>query len=363
MRERARRLSRPHRRVDPAIGEKSLGDARHLGREAAIGRQHHVPRLWPGDGSGRRKRQRCVAVPMRELLLFEPACLEPVVAMRQPRIGGANRTNQRIDHLALDAVVQMARIRDIPEAAPAIGNLLVLGQRIGHQRERPLIGLEGLRQRLRRRPALLTGAVLQQTERRLDRQFPSRNLEAQAGNGLIEQPIPGRVAALGFFMEQLLDAILELIRLVLAQVLDPGPIMPELGRLHRTIDGGILNPIEFEREEQQVQRRRRQALGDVAIKFGDRRIDAVAGMNQAGIGPEPAGKIVDRLVAPDGFGKPLAAALFCGPLRKPALVVGLKRDAFGVHPGEVARNLRRVDTGIEVGQIPFRQFPAAGPGR
>jgi hypothetical protein len=139
--------------------------------------------------------------------------------------------------------------------------------------------------------------------------------------------------------------------------------VPKLGRLHRTVDRCPVHPIEFEREEQQVQRCRRQALGDVTVEFGDRGVDAVAGMKQAGIGSEPAGQIVDRLVAPDRFGEPPAAVLFCGALRKPALVVGLKRDALGVHPCEVARNLRRVDTGIEVGEIPFRQFAAAGPGR
>ena len=138
--------------------------------------------------------------------------------------------------------------------------------------------------------------------------------------------------------------------------------MPEFGRLHRAIDGGIVDAIEFEREEQQMHRRRRQPLGDVAIEFGDRRIDAVAGMNQAGIGPEPAGKIVDRLVAPDRFGEPLAAALFRGLFRKLAFVVGLKRDAFGVHPCEVARDFRRVDTGIEIGQVPFRQLAGLVPG-
>ena len=132
--------------------------------------------------------------------------------------------------------------------------------------------------------------------------------------------------------------------------------MPEFGRLHRAVDHGIVDPVEFEREEQQMHRCRRQPLGDVAVEFGDRGIDAVAGMNQAGIGAEPAGEIVDRLVAPDRFGEPLAAALFCGPLGKLALVVGLKRDAFGIHPCEVAGDFRRVDTGIEIGQIPFRQL-------
>ena len=41
MGESARRLARPHRRVDPAIGEETLGDIGHLRREAAIRRQHH----------------------------------------------------------------------------------------------------------------------------------------------------------------------------------------------------------------------------------------------------------------------------------------------------------------------------------
>ena len=132
-------------------------------------------------------------------------------------------------------------------------------------------------------------------------------------------------------MKQLLDAILELIRLVLAQILDPRAIMPEFGRLHRAFDHGIVDPVEFEREEQQMHRRIRQPLGDVAVEFGDRGIDAVAGMNQTGIGPETPGEIVDRLVAPDRLGEPLAAALVGRPFRELALVVGLKRDAFGIH--------------------------------
>ena len=73
MRECARRLAGPHRRIDPAIGEKPLGDAGHFRREAAIGRQHHVPGVGPGDTAGGGERQRRVAIPMREFLLFEPA--------------------------------------------------------------------------------------------------------------------------------------------------------------------------------------------------------------------------------------------------------------------------------------------------
>ncbi len=85
-------------------------------------------------------------------------------------------------------------------------------------------------------------------------------------------------------MEQLLDAVFELIRLVLAQILDPGPEIAKLGRLHRALDHIIVNAIELEAEKQQVRRGRRQPFRDVAIEFRFRWIDAVAGMHEAGIG-------------------------------------------------------------------------------
>ena len=87
--------------------------------------------------------------------------LQRIVAVRQLRIGCAHGCDQRLHHFGLDAVRQMARIGDVLEAAPAVGNLLVLGERVGDQRERPQVLLEGLGQRLggapcascRRRPA------------------------------------------------------------------------------------------------------------------------------------------------------------------------------------------------------------------
>jgi len=118
----------------------------------------------------------------------------------------------------------------------------------------------------------------------------------------------------------------------------------------------IVDTVEFEREEQQMHRRIGQPLGNVAVEFGDRGIDAVAGMNQAGIGAQTPGEVLDCLIAPDRLGEPLAAILLGCVLRKLARVVRLKGDAFRVQPCEVARDLRRVDTGIEIGQVPFRKF-------
>ena len=73
---------------------------------------------------------------------------------------------------------------------------------------------------------------------------------------------------------------------------------------------------------------RRHPFGNVAVEFGDRRIDTVAGVNETGIGAEAAGEIVDRLVALDRLGEPLSAVFLGNALGELAFVVGLKRDAF-----------------------------------
>jgi hypothetical protein len=125
-------------------------------------------------------------------------------------------------------------------------------------------------------------------------------------------------------------------------------------RLHRALDHGIVDPVELECKEQQMRRGVRQPLGDVAVEFRDRGIDAVAGMNQAGVGTKSAREIVDRLVTFHRGGEPRTAALACGLVGKLALVVRLKRDAFGINLLEIARDLRRVDAGIEIAKVPFR---------
>ena len=58
-------------------------------------------------------------------------------------------------------------------------------------------------------------------------------------------------------MEQLLDAVLELVGLVLADVLEPRPVMAERRIGHRRLEHGVVDPVELEREEQQMQSKRR----------------------------------------------------------------------------------------------------------
>ena len=108
MREGARRLARPHRRVDPALVEErpaisAMRRARSRDRRRA---RSFSPRprgslRSSSSGSGALRSQNC------ELVEAQPLRLQRVVAVRQPRIGRAHRVDQRLDHLGLDVVGQV----------------------------------------------------------------------------------------------------------------------------------------------------------------------------------------------------------------------------------------------------------------
>ena len=81
--------------------------------------------------------------------------------MRQARISSLHRTDQRIDHLTLNTISEMAGISDILKAAPAIRNFLIFRQRIGDERKDTKIFTKGFCQRLRGFMARFAISVLQ----------------------------------------------------------------------------------------------------------------------------------------------------------------------------------------------------------
>ena len=165
---------------------------------------------------------------MLQRVLAEPFGLQPVIAVREARIGGPHRGDQRIDHLALDAIGEMARVGDILEAAPAVGNFLVLGERVGDQRERsadwpssvaPIASAAFSR-------VSSCGSCIRLSVGSSASSSPS-TLKRKRGDRLVEQPVPGAVAGHRFFVEQLFELVVELIGLFLADVFEPGPVMRE----------------------------------------------------------------------------------------------------------------------------------------
>ena len=255
----------------------------------------------------------------------------------------------------------MPRGGDVLEAAPAVGDFLVLGERVGDQREGPQVFLEGLGQRLGRGFPLLAVGVLQQIERRLDGQRLAADPEAQRGDGVVILPVPGGIAGHRFLVEQLLDPVLELVGLVLAHVLEPRPVVAERGIAHRRFQHRIVDAVELEREEQEMQRRGGEALLHVAVELGAGRIGRIAGVDQRRIGDDAAEPVVERFEARDRHGE--RRALPRRHVGKLALVGLLEGDAFAFRSGEIALKLRAVDARIEIGEVPFRQRAEFAGGR
>ena len=103
--------------------------------------------------------------------------------------------------------------------------------------------------------------------------------------------------------------------------------------LHRRFQKLVVDAVELEREEQKMRGGRGQPLLHVAVKFGARRIDGVAGMQEPRIGAEAAHQIVDRFVALHRFGERAAGFRRLRQFRKLALEGFLERETFGIDLG------------------------------
>ncbi len=252
MREGAGRFAGARRRIDPALAEEAPGDIRHFRREIRIGGQDGVFRLGPRDGPLIDLGQRRVAIPMIELVLAEPPRLQLVVAVRQARIGLLHGRHQRLHRFAFDAIGEVARIRHVLETAPAIGDFLVLRERVGDEREVAQVCRQRLGEGLGGVLAHGLVGILHLVQGRLDGEFLAAHIEPQRRDGLVEEAVPGAAAGHRLFMKELLDLVVELIRLVLAQILDPGPVMGERLPCHRRVEDRVVDAVQFQPEEQQL---------------------------------------------------------------------------------------------------------------
>ena len=350
--ERARRLAGPHRRVDPPAVEEAARDPRHLRREPAVGVEHQVARVRPRHLAGVLVRQRRVAVPVGQPLLAQPLRLHRVVAVRQLRVRRAHRRDQRLHHLGLDAVGEVARGGRVGEAPPAVGDLLVLRQRVGDQREQPDVVAERFCDGFR--AGLAPGLVLrdEQVQRRFERQGFAVHLERQRRHGFVEQPVERAATGERLLVEQLLDAILKLVRAFAAQIVEPGPVSGERRRLQRLGHHLVVDAVEFELEEQKPGGDLGQRLVHVAIKLLPLRIGGVADIVERGVGSHPADQIGQRLV-----GAHRSRQRRAGSFGEPALPRRLKRRRLGARPGEVGGEAFRIGRRVEVGEVPFRKLP------
>jgi hypothetical protein len=156
-------------------------------------------------------------------------------------------------------------------------------------------------------------------------------------------------------VEELLQLVVELIRLVLAPILDPGAVAGKRRGSHSPLHDDIIDPVELEGEEQEVARRRGQPLLRVAVEFRPLRIGSVAGIDKARVGHQPAEQVLHGLVAPHRLAELLGGIVGASEGVELAPVDLGEGGAFGFGLGEVVREGRAIHGGVEVGQVPFRQ--------
>ena len=249
----------------------------------------------------------------------------------------------------------MPRRGDVLETPPAVGNVLVLGQRIGDQGEETQILLEGFGQRQGPRLALGLIRALQKIERGFNCQRLPVHLEAQVRHGFIEQPVERAVAGLGLFEEQLLQLVVKLIGPLLAQVLNPRPVVAEPRVLHGLFKRRIVNPVEFQFKEQQQGGNIRELGTHIAVKLAARRIRCIPHIIQLRIGTRASQKIGNGLIALERHGK-LRARKLC---QFPFILCG---EGFGIRLAllHVGLEGRRIGRGIKVSEVPFGQISKCG---
>ena len=106
-------------------------------------------------------------------------------------------------------------------------------------------------------------------------------------------------------------------------------------------------------KNKQMRGRGCQPLLHVAVKFGARRIDRVAGMHKSGIRAEPTDEIVDRFITPHGLSQCRTGLGRSRHLGELALIGLLEGDAVGIGAIEIALDRHIVEPGVEIGEIPL----------
>ena len=250
----------------------------------------------------------------------------------------------------------MARIGDILEFAPPIGDLLVLGERSGDEREDPRIRAERRGERVGRRFAFLLVRVLQLAEQRLEGQALAFEVEPQRRHGVVEQPVPGGGAADRFFQEQALEIVGKLMGLLLADVVEPGAVMAKRRRRHQSLEPGVVDAVELELEEQEIAGKRGHAFLRVAMELRARGVAGVGSIDERSIGHDAPGQILQRLVGAHRRGERLAPLGPIGELDELA-AIGF-RELLGFPPRalEIGGEARRIHAFVEIVEPPLRQL-------
>ena len=86
---------------------------------------------------------------------------------------------------------------------------------------------------------------MQQIERGLDGECFATHRKAHIGDGFIKQPVPRGIAGDGFFVEQLFELFIQLMRFLFPQIRNPRPVTRKALVTERLVHHPIGNAVEF----------------------------------------------------------------------------------------------------------------------
>ena len=181
----------------------------------------------------------------------QPAGLLPVIAVRKVGIARIYSADKRIDRFIIDVIVQVARRHRPVKAAPAILDLLVLGDGIQDQRQQTFIRLHHRRQRGTGLAAFLgvrTGQRIQ--DLRLGDVGPLER-EPQRRGGFIEQPHPGAAPAWRAFSQHALHIGGQHMRRIGPHPAKPGHPVRQRRHRHKLVDPLLRHQRQFKLDKQQ----------------------------------------------------------------------------------------------------------------
>ena len=153
--------------------------------------------------------------------------------MRQSRIAVGDCGDERLDNFGLDAIGEVtksatsANLRQRSEVSLSLASVLVM--RVKRRKLAPSVAASALAAVF---PDLRV-RIHELAEQRLKRQALAFEIEPERRHRVVEQAVPCGGGAHRLVEEQSLEVIGKLVRLLLADVLEPRAIMAERRRRHR----------------------------------------------------------------------------------------------------------------------------------
>ncbi len=186
----------------------------------------------------------------------------------------------------------------------------------------------------------------------------ARDREHEPRHRLVEQPVPGGGPHDGLVVQELLHLVGQLVGTHRAHPVEHGTVARKIrigGEQARKV--GVVEPVEFEREEHQRRREGGDAILRVGHELGAVAVHRVLIVAQPRKGHQPSGGDVDLFV-----GQHAGQQRRRVETGQPALIAGSELGAGGFEPAHVARHFGGIGGGVEIAQIPVGQLAEAARG-